>query len=121
MIAGELCHQRFRYELARLLLSNDLEESIRLAEIMKRKFMAIGLNPLTTAPPNSITHEDGIYHRNFAFTRIVQSPTVYIGSMVVNNREEFEAIMDDRSKELRLDTIATAIADGTREFLSVSF
>lgn len=72
---------RARYEFVRLLVTDDLDQSIRLAKkAFKHTKDTLGLPPgdhWAGITPFCLKQDSGIYHRNLTLTRNVHSPILY--------------------------------------------
>lgn len=106
----ELKNQSARIEFLRLLLSRDLEESIRVGELyLSRVKNDLNVNQIPVE--NELRHIEracletgvqGLYSRNLALTRLVRSPLVYCETFLQDNKDEFAALVkgDYRHKNI---------------------
>ncbi len=91
-LKGELSGQAARYEFVRLIVSNDVEESLRLSQAIVKN-LETGLKvPLMNSDfylSDAVKFaQDGIYCRNLALTRLVHSPLCYGETLIQNNPDE---------------------------------
>lgn len=117
-LKGELKKQDARIEFMRLLLSNHLDESLILAEsIMAKHNNNLGVPPLPSDNHIAVDEKtsiytgiEGVYARNLALTRLIQSPLVYVESLLQDNKEE---LLKLSKKDFTLGNITTSqrIAD----------
>lgn len=91
-LAGELCAQRFREEFVRLLVTDDLENSLLLSQAVIEKMetqLGCAIMKNEWYQMNcALCVDDGIYCRNLALTRGVHSPICYGETFIQNNIEE---------------------------------
>ncbi|MFA6526935.1 MAG: hypothetical protein WCT20_00750 [Candidatus Babeliales bacterium] len=97
-LKGELTTQQSHYEFLRLLLTDDLENSLALSSTIAQTLNATLNVPLQSKdnyqPEISRFVTDGVYCRNLALTRLVQSPLCYGETLIQNNPEVAEQLAD---------------------------
>ena len=92
---GELEKTYQKVDFMRLLVSQDIPNSIRLASLLMEKHTEIlGVksvpreNDIRVLKQNSLaTDFDGVYCRNLAITRLIRGPIVYGESLLQDNLE----------------------------------
>jgi len=94
--SGELKNSSDRYEFVRLLLTDDIDQSVHLCEHVIQQ-LCEKLDVLPVNPPqhpisylklNSLYIKKGIYARNLALTRHVHGPLCYGESLCQDHEEE---------------------------------
>lgn len=114
-MAGELRKPRERYEFVRLLVTDDLEESVRLSGVVIRNFEK-KLKVPSVGEGNAFAQEHylrnaciqiepGVYARNLVLTQRVQSPLCYGESLCQDN---FEECIRLASKDVVIDGVPTS-------------
>lgn len=97
---GELSKTDQKVDFIRLLLSADMEKSIRLAGLVLKKHNEI-LNVPPIPPQNDIavlrdasvaTDQEGVYCRNLVLTRMARSVVVYGESLYQDNIQEIKKL-----------------------------
>lgn len=88
-----------RYEFVRLLVTNDIEESIKLAQI-GLKHAKKTLNIRTGDDQNyhkvlCLKQSDGIYHRNLMLSRLVHSPIIYFEPLCQDNFQNVKILAEE--------------------------
>lgn len=93
--ANELNEARNRYEFLRLILTDEIDQSLKLSEHIVRQFVDKLKIPLIaedekTSYTNAfcLIQKPGIYCRNLTLTRLVHSPICYGETLVQNNEVE---------------------------------
>ncbi|MBP9674684.1 MAG: N-acetylmuramoyl-L-alanine amidase [Bacteriovoracaceae bacterium] len=98
-LAGELSTEEEQYEFLRLLLTDDILKSHKLAkkitDSFKKSFPAVPL--INHAMKNTIFIERGILARNLALTRMIHGPLVY-GETFYQDNNEICAELDKKNK-----------------------
>ena len=109
---GELMKKDARIEFLRLLLTPDLEESIRLSGFLIDNLQKnLGVNPIdskSSAMLNSSslpTGKEGVFSRNLYLTRAVESPVAYIEFLFQDNEKEAILLSD---KSIRIGNLVTS-------------
>ncbi len=107
-VPGAFCREELntkeaRYEFMRLLVTDTVQDSIRLSECLGRSFETQLNVPLFSEqgkPPipsylleASLLQKRGVYARNLALTRGVHAPVCYGETLIQNNRDEFERLL----------------------------
>jgi N-acetylmuramoyl-L-alanine amidase len=92
--ANELKNTEDRYEFLRLIVTEDIKESLKLSECIVKEF-AKQLNvPLISETEKTsyrnacLIQKPGIYCRNLVLTRFVHSPVCYGETLIQNNEKE---------------------------------
>lgn len=127
----ELSDTEGRCALLRLLLTDDVSQSISLARSMMKQFGEILAVPAVCSGDGAtyldsvcLKIEEGIYARNLAMTRLVQGPVVYGETLVQNNLDEClnlsrtDFVIEGVRCSSRLKEVAQAYFAGIVEFLS---
>lgn len=101
---SSLNHPRSRYEFVRLLVTDDLEQSVLLAKLGKKNARSL-LNLPTGDHCNylkvlCLKSEEGIYHRNLALTRLVRSPLLYCEPFCQDNYSQALEIYENPNDKL---------------------
>jgi len=99
--AGELETPEDRFDFLRLLLTDDLEKSIEVSNLVGIQFKQKLDVPL--ANPDDATYlatscrkvyRQGVFARNLSMTRLIQSPVVYGETLYQDNRYEAKLLAD---------------------------
>ena len=84
-----LKNARSRYEFVRFIVSDDIEQSIDLAQTAigySRQILKLPiLNNANYSPAQCIHNSPGIYHRNLSLIRLVHSPILYGEPLLQDN------------------------------------
>jgi hypothetical protein len=101
---SSLSNPRSRYEFVRLIVSDDLEQSVLLAKLGKKNARSL-LNLPTGDHCNYLNvlclkNEDGIYHRNLALTRLVHSPLLYCEPFCQDNYSQALALYENPNDKI---------------------
>lgn len=94
----ELKRYAEKLDFLRLLMSPDLNKSMRLAHLILTQENAIGVPPVQNDQHVlderycSRTDYDGVYCRNLAMTRTVRGPLVYLEALLQDNEKEAVAL-----------------------------
>lgn len=93
--AHELSKIEDRYEFLRMIVTDDIEQSIKLSEAIASQFVnklnvpLISSNEKTTYIDKAcLIQQEGIYSRNLVLTRLVHGPLCYGETLVQNNEDE---------------------------------
>jgi N-acetylmuramoyl-L-alanine amidase len=97
---GELSKTDQKIDFIRLLLSSDLEKSIRLGDLLMRHHTTeLGVAPIPVEndlavlrQSSLITEAPGVYCRNLALTRMARGIVVYGESLYQDNKEELKRL-----------------------------
>lgn len=91
----ELNRVEDRYEFLRLIVTDDVEQSLDLSRCMANQFVDQLKVPLISPDmktnylePFCLYQEPGIYSRNLALTRLVHGPLCYGETLIQNNESE---------------------------------
>jgi N-acetylmuramoyl-L-alanine amidase len=131
--AGELNTPEERYDFLRLLLTDDLEQSIEASNLVGIQFKKILDVPLASESDASYlstsckaVYRQGVFARNLSMTRLIQSPVVYGETLYQDNRYEAKKLSDrsltDSLTQLKTSKRVMEVADAYYEgILSWSF
>jgi N-acetylmuramoyl-L-alanine amidase len=127
--ASELSLIEDRYEFLRLLLSDVIEESLKLSQCLVKQFTTQLKVPLITDNDKvsyiekmCLKQADGIYSRNLALTRLVNSPLCYGETLIQNSKHEIyrlsthDAKIGDIPCSNRIKEVAAAYFKGIKEY-----
>jgi N-acetylmuramoyl-L-alanine amidase len=113
-----------RFEFLRLLISNDLENSIALSTIMMHHFEKT-LNVKTATSQDATylnsciaANNEGVYCRNLQLTRMVHGPLVYGETLYQDNHTECSLLNaeTDKCKNQRIQQVAEAYFQGVLQY-----
>lgn len=122
-MAGEMSTMWQRIEMLRLILSEDLDESLKLSEKVMTAFKyELGVEAVKADMPLEYlqkscnpTNKKGIYARNLYLTRRIHAPLCYAQPFCLDNIEEFGRVNKaevqvgkDITTSLRLEEVADA-------------
>lgn len=125
----ELSTSEERYEFIRLLVTDDLEESLKLSQCLVHEFVTKLKVPLITENDRNsyinsscLKISEGVYSRNLALTRMVHGPLCYGETLIQNN--EHEALkLDARNIDInnitcssRIREVAEAYFEGIKRY-----
>src|ERR1019366_433793 len=115
-----------RFEFLRLIISNDLEQSITLSSAMVKSFEK-NLNVKTATIKDAkylidgclATGEPGVYCRNLQLTRYIHTPLVYGETLYQDNMNECISLNKecDKTKNERVQQVAEAYFQGVLSFV----
>jgi N-acetylmuramoyl-L-alanine amidase len=98
-----------RYEFLRLLLTDDVDQSLRLSQqVIQQLALKLNVPPVTSLDPvpylapTSLAVGEGIYARNLALTRLVHGPLCYGETLCQDHREECVKL---NAKDLEINNI----------------
>lgn len=127
----ELDQEKNRYEFMRLLVSSDLEESLKLSKLVLEKFTEIlKVPPISQAEKTSYTQKSclliypGVYARNLTMTRLVHCPLCYGESLLQNNIEEIKLLSTQENLEggligpKRVEQVAQAYFEAIQNYFN---
>lgn len=126
-MAGDLSSPEKRFEFLRLLITDDLENSIALSSDVVNSFEKI-LN-VKTASFNDAKYliegclpanEVGVYCRNLQLTRYIHSPLVYGETLYQDNINECVLLNEevDKTKNKRIQQVADAYFQGVLGYVN---
>jgi N-acetylmuramoyl-L-alanine amidase len=108
-LVGELSSRRARYELVRLLVTDDLKESIKVAGSIAKHMEQTLTLPLMGAAyditGNVVFVAPGIFCRNLLLTRCIHGVLCYGETLIQNNAEEAQRLAQ---KDITVDGIPTS-------------
>ncbi len=90
----ELRRYSEKLDFLRLLMSSDMDKSMRLAHLILNQESLIGIPPvqndqhLLDERYCSVTDYEGVYCRNLAMTRTIRGPLVYLEALLQDNGKE---------------------------------
>lgn len=130
---NELIKKDARIDFLRLLITDNLEESMYLAETIAQMHDKVLGVPRYDNPDNSITlsntsipidNSPGVYARNLYLTRSIKSPIVYVESLYQDNVEEAKRLVlkDFKIEEgyytsSRVKEVADAYVESVKEWI----
>jgi len=129
--ANELQTPDERYHFLRLLLTDSLDNSLRLSQCLTKHLESVLGVPLV----NELDHPtylrkmclrvaDGIYSRNLALTRLVHSPLCYGETLIQNNKQEIYklSLKDSEIAQIscssRIKEVARAYFNGIKDYFA---
>lgn len=128
--SGDLSTKQSRAEFARMMATDDLEQSAKLCKhILEHMQKQLGVPSVNDAdnPPYleqlCLKVSEGVYARNLALTRLVHGPICYGESLCQNNIEECQLLarkdfyLDDIVGPQRVVKVAQAYFDGIFAFI----
>lgn len=130
IMKGELNEQRYRYAFARLAITSDIEKSIALAKCITDNLeKSAGVKPakhptsdssyqITLEKDNIIKICNGIFCRNLAMTKSVQSPICYSLPLCLDNFDECEKLSSTTTMANRIQDVAQAYFNAVCDFIS---
>jgi hypothetical protein len=93
--ANEMTELEDRFHFLRLICTQDLEESVRFANLAIEGFTSRLKAPPFSAPmQNSKCISSGVYSRNLCLTRLIRGPICYGETLIQNNREELKHLSE---------------------------
>jgi N-acetylmuramoyl-L-alanine amidase len=126
---NELSIIRDRYEFLRLIVTDQINESLNLSEFITRQFVRHLDIPLISEyektsyiDSSCLIQKPGIYCRNLALTRLVHSPVCYGETLVQNNQEEIYRLSESNTSvenipcPKRVKAVARAYFEGIKEY-----
>lgn len=128
--SGELKIVRDRYEFLRLIVTNCIDESLKLSECVTRQFVKqldiplIAEDHYTTYKNICLFQKPGVYCRNLFLTRLVRSPICYGETLIQNNQDEIyrlsesSALIENIPCPKRIKEVALAYFEGIKEYFS---
>jgi len=134
-IGGSFCQNELRdpasrYEMVRMLVTEDLPRSLLLSQAVVGQLVAHLNVPMISAEDGARYLErvckkvkPGVYSRNLALTRQIHGPVIYGESLVQNNVDEClnlarkDFVIDGIRCSSRVKEVAEAYFDGIKEFL----
>jgi len=95
-LQGELAQRQARYEFVRMLVTDDIEDSLCLSRSIVKMMAARLQVPLMQSSSyqkeNACFVENGIYCRNLVLTRLIHGPLCYGETLIQNNPVEAERL-----------------------------
>ncbi|MCH9611782.1 MAG: hypothetical protein S4CHLAM102_02560 [Chlamydiia bacterium] len=132
-IGGELDHPEWQLDFLRLLVTDQIEQSILLSHcVMEAMVEGTGVGLIDRNEPTSyleracIFIDEGVYARNLALTRRVESPICYGESLLMTNTDEFDRLSErDTCFEgmwipSRVCDVAKSYFEGIKHYLNCS-
>lgn len=108
LLPSELSTPMSRFDFLRMLITNQVPESIKLSNHILQSFTnelnvpAAGAEDATYLSTVSMaTDQKGVYCRNLALTRGIQCPMVYGETLYQDNRTECQLLADPKSGRLK--------------------
>jgi hypothetical protein len=117
-----------RYEFLRLLVSQDVEESLLLSKYITAEFTKVLKIPLILDNKNEyenglcLKQAEGIYSRNLLLTRRIHGPLCYGETLIQNNPEEMKRLAAQDSEvsgipcSKRVKEVAMAYYKGVKNY-----
>ena len=125
---NDLSSQEKRFEFFRLLITEDIEQSIKLSSSVVKNFETI-LNVKTAKITDAKylykgclpTLENGVYCRNLQLPRYIHSPLVYGETLYQDNINENKFLNEetDKTKNKRVQQIADAYFQGILDYVQI--
>jgi len=124
---NDLSSPEKRFEFLRMLISNDIEESLQLSSATVRNFEHIlqvktaSMNDATYLQEGCLsTSEKGVYCRNLQLTRYIHGPLVYGETLYQDNKNECKLLNKetDKTKNERIKQVAESYYKGIIEYIS---
>jgi N-acetylmuramoyl-L-alanine amidase len=125
----ELNTIRDRYEFLRLIITDQINESLKLSECITKQFVKqLGIPLISEDEKTSyidsacLIQKPGIYSRNLILTRLVHSPVCYGETLVQNNQDEVyklsesDASFENAFCSNRVKAVAQAYFEGIKEY-----
>jgi N-acetylmuramoyl-L-alanine amidase len=126
---NDLSSQEKRFEFLRLLITDDLERSIKLSAAVMENFEST-LNVKTAKIPDAKylykgclpTSEKGVFCRNLQLPRFIHSPLVYGETLYQDNITECKllSLETDKTKNKRVQQVADAYYQGILDYVNSS-
>jgi N-acetylmuramoyl-L-alanine amidase len=125
---GDLSSQEKRFEFLRLLISNQLENSVSLSSSVLDAFTKVlnvpvaGEHDATYIPESCLkTSKEGVYCRNLQLTRYIHSALVYGETLYQDNIKESQLLNKetDKTKNERIQQVAEAYYQGILNYMQV--
>lgn len=126
---GELKEEGDRYEFLRLLLTDNIRDSLNLSRYVAQEFVRQLDVPLITQKETAsyieracLMQEQGIYCRNLALTRLIHSPLCYGETLIQNNEDEVyrlaseDIFIMDIPCSNRVESVARAYFEGIKTY-----
>ncbi len=123
--AKELEKRENRYEFLRMIVTNDVEESLILSQSIVQQFVQkLRVPVISNDAKTSFLHffclfqQPGVYSRNLALTRLIHGPLCYGETLLQNNEEEiYRLSANDREVSgypcpKRVEEVAQAYYEG---------
>lgn len=124
--AGELNDIESRYEFLRLIVTDDLEQSLKLSEQVVAQFTDYLKVPLMNDRSYlgniCIYQRPGIYSRNLTLTRLIHGPLCYGETLIQNNEQEHRRLATNDTEVAgipcpsRVKEVARAYFEGIRSY-----
>ena len=126
---NDLSSQEKRFEFFRLLITDDIEQSIQLSSAVVKNFEG-SLNVKTAKIKDAKylykgclpTLENGVYCRNLQLPRYIHSPLVYGETLYQDNVNECKLLNTetDKTKNKRVQQVADAYFQGILDYLKIT-
>lgn len=119
-----------RYEFLRLIVTDDIEQSLKLSQQIIFEFVdklnvpVISDNEKTSYIDKTCFIQPGIYSRNLVLTRLVHSPLCYGETLVQNNENEIyrlscSDIQEGQAYPKRINEVAQAYFAGIKNYFKL--
>jgi N-acetylmuramoyl-L-alanine amidase len=121
-LSGELDAMESRIHFARLIISTDLDDSIRFSSYVVDHFSrGLGIPPAASSlqyQANIFSGIDGVFCRNFRLTRLILGPMCLGEPIIQNNILEAPrlAVISEGKIPERIKIVARAYYDGIKKF-----
>jgi N-acetylmuramoyl-L-alanine amidase len=129
--ADELTSVNDRYEFLRLIVSDQIDESLKLSQCIVTEFVKKLDVPLIAENEKTsytdafcLIQKPGIYCRNLALTRLVHSPVCYGETLIQNNQNEVYRLSQHDTSiagiacSKRIKEVAQAYFEGIRTYFN---
>lgn len=102
---SSLKNERSRYEFVRLLVTDDIEQSLKLASIAKEYTKQILKLPIATSPGFGLkatypVEVPGVFHRNLMMTRLVHGPILYCEPFLQDNYTQAKSLFENPDERI---------------------
>lgn len=134
-VPGAFCHNELtdkdsRYEFLRLLVSDDLNLSLKLSRAVLEKFGEhLQVPPIAKSDGANYLNrvgmkiDEGIFARNLALTRLIHGPVCYGETLIQNNIDECvllsrkDFVINGQFCSSRIKQVAEAYFEGIKKYL----
>lgn len=127
-MSNDLSSPEKRFEFLRMIVSDDIEQSVKLSSAVVTSFEKIlkvkiaGTADAKYLREGCIVTEKGVYCRNLQLTRYIQGPLVYGETLYQDNINECKVLNKevDKTKNERVQQVAEAYYQGVLSYISAA-